>query len=64
MNVNVEYTVDREGLELHNVSIVIPLGTNQPVNIISADTGTHRHNRANEELIWEIELIVRLLAPL
>uniref|UniRef100_A0A7S2RJQ4 Coatomer subunit delta n=1 Tax=Rhizochromulina marina TaxID=1034831 RepID=A0A7S2RJQ4_9STRA len=57
MNVNVEYSVDRPGLELHNVSIVIPLGTSASPNVLSVDSGTHRHNRSSEELVWEIELI-------
>lgn len=57
MNVNVEYTVEKEGTELSNVIITIPLGTNAPPNVISCDSGNYRHNRTNEELVWEIELI-------
>ena len=57
MNVNVEYTVEKEGTELSNVLITIPLGTNAPPNVISCDSGNYRHNRTNEELVWEIELI-------
>jgi hypothetical protein len=57
MNVNVEYTVEKEGCQLSNVLITIPLGTNEPPNILSCDSGNYRHNRSNEELVWEIELI-------
>ena len=57
MNVNVEYTVEKEGCDLSNVFISIPLGTNAPPNVISCDSGNYRHNRTNEELVWEIELI-------
>ena len=35
MNVNVEYTVEKEGCQLSNVLITIPLGTNEPPNILS-----------------------------
>ena len=42
---------------LSNVFISIPLGTNAPPNVISCDSGNYRHNRTNEELVWEIELI-------
>lgn len=57
MNVNVEYTCDKPGLELHNVVIAIPLGTSAAPNIITCDSGTHRHNRSAEELVWEIDMI-------
>lgn len=56
MNVNVEYSVNSDH-ELHDVMIAIPLGTNAMPQIISMDTGNHRHNRSQEELIWEIALI-------
>jgi len=57
MNVNVEYSVDRPGLELHNVTITIPLGTAAPPTVLSVDSGTHRHSRTTEELVWELDLI-------
>jgi len=57
MSVNVEYTVERDDLELHSVVIVIPLCTPNAPSIISCDTGTHRHSRSTMELVWEIELI-------
>mmetsp|Transcript_23160 Transcript_23160/g.61928 ORF Transcript_23160/g.61928 Transcript_23160/m.61928 type:complete len:514 (-) Transcript_23160:306-1847(-) len=56
MNVNVEYNVNSSH-ELHNVTIAIPLGTANMPQIISMDSGNHRHNRSAEELIWEIPLI-------
>ena len=56
MNVNVEYTV-QGSLELHNVAIHIPLGTSAQPTIVSMESGSHRHNRSGEELVWEIALI-------
>jgi hypothetical protein len=57
MNVNVEYTCEKEGVELHNVVIVIPLGTAAAPQVIDCGSGTHRHNHKAEELVWEIEMI-------
>eukprot|EP00617_Octactis_speculum_P023833 CAMPEP_0185767008 /NCGR_PEP_ID=MMETSP1174-20130828/40851_1 /TAXON_ID=35687 /ORGANISM="Dictyocha speculum, Strain CCMP1381" /LENGTH=506 /DNA_ID=CAMNT_0028450977 /DNA_START=110 /DNA_END=1630 /DNA_ORIENTATION=+ len=56
MNVNVEFNAEGD-MELHNVQISIPLGTSNPPEIVSMDTGSHKHNRTNEVLIWDIELI-------
>lgn len=55
-NVNVEFTAEGD-MELHNVQITIPLGTSNAPEIISMDTGSNKHHRGNEVLIWEIELI-------
>mmetsp|Transcript_12055 Transcript_12055/g.28240 ORF Transcript_12055/g.28240 Transcript_12055/m.28240 type:complete len:518 (+) Transcript_12055:397-1950(+) len=57
MNVNVEYTCEKAGVELHDVRIVIPLGTAQPPDVASCDSGTHRHNRGAEELVWEVDMV-------
>lgn len=57
MNVNVEYSCEKAGMELHNVVVVIPLGTAAAPNVLTCDSGTTRHNRAGEELVWEIALI-------
>ena len=57
MNVNVEFTADKPGVELHDVRIVIPLGTAAPPQVVNCDTGTHRHNRGAEELVWEVDLV-------
>mmetsp|Transcript_21726 Transcript_21726/g.44598 ORF Transcript_21726/g.44598 Transcript_21726/m.44598 type:complete len:559 (-) Transcript_21726:213-1889(-) len=57
MNVNVEYTCEKPGIELHNVLITIPLGTSAAPQVVDCGSGTHRHNHKTEELVWEIEMI-------
>ena len=57
MNVNVEYTAEKAGVELHDVRIVIPLGTSAPPQVLNCDSGTSRHNRAGEELVWEVDMV-------
>lgn len=56
MNVSIEYSMDVKGLELHDVRIVIPLGTNAAPTIVSVD-GSHKHNASSGELVWTIDLI-------
>lgn len=57
MNVSIEYSAEgNRGLELHDVRIRIPLGTSESPTIVSVD-GSHRHNAASNELVWEIDLI-------
>jgi coatomer subunit delta len=56
MNVSMEYSMDVPGLELHDVRITIPLGTNAAPSIVSVD-GAHKHNAAAGELVWQIDLI-------
>lgn len=56
MNVSIEYSMDVPGMELHDVRITIPLGTNAAPSVLSVD-GTHRHNAAAGELVWQIDLI-------
>lgn len=56
MNVSIEYSMDVKGLELHDVRIVIPLGTNAAPTIVSVD-GSHKHNSSTGELTWTIDLI-------
>lgn len=56
MNVSIEYSMDVKGLELHDVRIVIPLGTNAAPTIVSVD-GSHKHNSSTGELTWSIDLI-------
>ncbi len=43
-------------LELHDVRIRVPLGTNDSPNVVNVD-GSHRHNAGAQELIWMIDLI-------
>lgn len=56
MNVSIEYSMDVPNLELHDVRIVIPLGTSASPSIVSAD-GTYKHNASAGELVWHIDLI-------
>lgn len=56
MNVSIEYSMDVTGLELHDVRITIPLGTQVSPTILSVD-GNHKHNASTGELIWNIDLI-------
>jgi len=56
MNVSIEYTMDQSDISLHDVRIIIPLGTSDTPNILNVD-GIHKHNSHNNELIWEISLI-------
>ena len=56
MNVSIEYTMDLQEIELHDVRIRIPLGTSETPTILSVD-GSHKHNSQAGELVWEISLI-------
>lgn len=56
MNVSIEYSMDVSDLELHEVTIRIPLGTSAAPSILNVD-GSHRHNSSSGELIWDISLI-------
>jgi hypothetical protein len=57
MNVNVEYTADKPGVELHDVRIAIPLGTAANVDVLTCDSGTHKHHRGAEQLVWELSMV-------
>ncbi|CAM9723639.1 unnamed protein product, partial [Phaeothamnion confervicola] len=57
MNVNIEYQL-RRPMELHDVRIVIPLGTQAAPEIASAD-GAPRHNPKDSTLVWHLDLIDR-----
>lgn len=56
MNVSIEYSMDVPNLELHDVRIVIPLGTSAAPSIVNVD-GSHKHNSSTGELTWQIDLI-------
>jgi hypothetical protein len=56
MNVSIEYSMDVKGVELHGVKIRIPLGTSDSPTILNMD-GSHRHNAAAQEMVWELDLI-------
>lgn len=56
MNVSIEYSMDVLNMELHDVRIVIPLGTTIAPSILNID-GNYKHNSSAGELVWEIDLI-------
>ena len=55
MNVSIEYSVDVD-IDLHNVQIVIPLGTSEAPQILNAN-GNYRHVSSNQELHWTVDMI-------
>ena len=58
INVNVEYSLEREDITLENVQILIPLGTTTDAPQITAcDVGSHRHNSRKGHLEWNIDYI-------
>lgn len=56
MNVNIEYTLENEDMELKDVNIQIPLGTTEAPSIISVD-GDHKHNSRDGIMLWHLDLI-------
>lgn len=56
MNVSIEYELEQSDLTLHDVSIRIPLGTTDSVNIVSLD-GSYKHNSSQGELEWQLPLV-------
>ena len=58
MDVNVEYSLEREDVTLENVQILIPLGTTTDApQITTCDVGSHRHNSRKGFLEWNIDYI-------
>ena len=58
MNVNVEYSLERDEMTLQDCKIQIPLGTtSEGPQIISCDVGSHRHNSRSGYLEWTIDYI-------
>lgn len=56
MSVSIEYTMDLTEIVLHDVKIVIPLGTTDAPKIQSID-GNFKHNSSAGDLVWEIDVI-------
>mmetsp|Transcript_3007 Transcript_3007/g.9371 ORF Transcript_3007/g.9371 Transcript_3007/m.9371 type:complete len:331 (+) Transcript_3007:2-994(+) len=54
VNVSIEYTLQRTGLELHNVEIAVPLGTPETPQIVAIDGA---HHVADETLVWSLAMI-------
>eukprot|EP00753_Platysulcus_tardus_P016193 PLAT5465.1.p2 GENE.PLAT5465.1~~PLAT5465.1.p2 ORF type:complete len:574 (+),score=342.39 PLAT5465.1:47-1768(+) len=55
-NVNIEYTLEREGMELHDVVITIPLGSSEKPQIVTVD-GLYTHNAREGTLEWQIDTL-------
>ena len=55
-NVNLEYELHGD-VELHNVTIVIPLGSQEAPIVKQSSVGTHRHNSRRHQLEWVIDTI-------
>jgi len=55
-NVNIEFELHGE-VDLHNVTIVIPLGSQEAPVVKQASIGTHRHNSRRQQLEWVIDSI-------
>lgn len=56
MHVNIEYSLEREGLELGELQIEVPLGTSAAPSVENAD-GTFRHDAKNQSLIWSVDSV-------
>lgn len=55
INVNIEYNLNGDK-ELHDVAVVIPLGTSEPPQVASID-GTFKHDAREQRMIWQLDLI-------
>lgn len=56
MLVVIDYAMDIPHLTLHDVRIVIPLGTSEHINVQSVD-GSYKQNAAAGEVCWELPMI-------
>jgi len=56
MNVNIEYTLENTDMELRDVNIEIPLGTDAAPTIVSVD-GDHKHNGREGIMMWHLDMI-------
>jgi len=56
MNVNIEYSLDRPRMSLHDVNILIPLTTSEAPSVVQVD-GTHKYSARDGTLVWHLELI-------
>jgi len=56
MNISIEYQMNGQNRELHDVNISIPLGTAEPPKVASID-GTFRHDPREQRLVWHMDLV-------
>ena len=56
-NVNVEFQLQAEWLELFNVTFVIPLNSAAEPQVVSAEAGVHRYNSRRQQLEWTIDIV-------
>lgn len=58
MNVNLEYELQRDSVDLFNVTICIPLGNSSEIpEVKNCSVGTFRHNAKRHQLEWVIDSI-------
>lgn len=56
MNISIEYQMNGQKRELHDVNISIPLGTAEPPQVAAVD-GTYRHDPREQRLVWHMDLV-------
>lgn len=56
MNISIEYQMNGQNRELHDVNISIPLGTAEPPQVAAVD-GTFRHDPREQRLVWHMDLV-------
>ena len=55
--VNIEYTLNDEDLELENVAVTIPLPTGSGSPVVASVDGEYHHNPSASVLTWTIPVI-------
>jgi hypothetical protein len=56
-NVNVEYELQNDAIDLYNVTFVIPLNSQAEPQVLNVEGGVHRHNSRRQQLEWTIDVI-------
>jgi hypothetical protein len=56
-DVNIEYTLNAEDLELDNVVVTIPLPAGSSAPVVASVDGEYHHNPAASVLTWTIPCI-------
>lgn len=56
-DVNIEYTLECEDMELDDVTITIPLASGVPPPVVNECEGEHEFDRLHSTLVWRIPVI-------
>jgi len=56
-DVNIEYNLENKEMQLHEVTITIPLASGAPPPTINECEGEHEYDRAHCALVWRIPII-------